>query len=275
MDEQQPASGRVNAVVLINDKPQLELTATQLTVRIAAADSKRFLCVSLRPYTAVEMKEALKGLKARILDSGTSLLQEEGDPAALRRLCDKTFIGLAHVKMADGAEPTPEQQRAWLDRNPGMKNRIANDAFAQIVIVSGKGQKPSAADDDVFELHLEDHAGSTVRYVIGALAKDDGEAALIDVTHHFEPDTENDYHAYERASRREIDKASGSAAIEVDYDALGNLYDRTITSVDGMVVNGEPATQYNKAKWIPLVPFWQKVISLSTRFDAVLKKNIG
>lgn len=274
MDGQQPVPLTiVNAVMIIDEKPHLELTGNQITVRIGATDSKRFLCVHLRPYTPAEMKAALKALKVRVLDAGTSLLQEEANPAALRHLCDLTFTGLSHVRLPDGSEPTKEQQRAWLDRNPGMKHRIANDAFAQIVILADNA--PASGDDDLFELTIGGNAGASVHYVLHGLADMNGNAALVDVRHHFEPDTENDFQIYERASRREIDKSSGSTAIDVDYEALGSLYDRTITSVEGMVVNGEPATPYNKAKWIPLVPFWQKVISLSTRFDAVLKKNIG
>jgi hypothetical protein len=270
MSEQQPVV--LNAVTVINDIPHFELNATEITVRIGANDSDRFLCVHLRPYTTPEMKETLKALKVRVRDMGPSLLQEDGDPSALRRLTDTTFLRLSHVRMPDGSAPSPEVQKAWLDQNPGLKGRIANDAFAQVIQL---GRAAGKEKDDVFELLLNDNAHIEARYLIHSLADAEGKPADILVAHHFVPDTEDDLQAYERASRREIDKASGAIAIAMDYDALEPLYDRTIVSVDGLVVDGEPATAYNKAAWIPKVPYWQKLTALNIRFEEVLKKNVA
>jgi len=269
MDEQQPVTR--NAITYIEDQPHYELLAEDITVRISASDASRFLCVHLRPYTPAEMKDTLKQLKGRIRDAGPSLIQEDADPTSLRRLCDLTFQRLSHVRLPDGSEPTREQQQQWLQQNPRLKARVVEEAFATVLVLR---DGDTASADDVFELVLGD-SGARVKYLYVLFSPDKGKLEPITITHHFEPETENDYQTYDRASRRETDKRTGFTTVDVDYEALEKLYNRTVIKIDGMVLDGLAATAANRDKWLARVPFWQKLIALNTRFDDISKKNIG
>jgi len=254
------------------DTPVFELNAPEILVRVNADNNGRFLQVHLRPYTAMEMKTTLKGLKARFRDSGALLIQEDADPAALRKLCDATFLGMDHVRKLDGSAPSIEEQREWLDRNPRIKARVANEAFATVLSERPQGI-PVVDGDDVFELAFDEEA--KIQYAYALWDGEGNEVVLIDITHHFQPDTEADFHDFDRATRRETDKRSGFMTIDIDYEALEKLYNRTVIRVEGMVLDGAALEPANKKLWRDRVPFWHKLFSLNQRFDEVAKKNIA
>src|SRR5581483_10721934 len=122
----------IHPVVTIDDKPCYELNSTEVVFRISTAKTNAPIYFHMRPYAATEMKTALAGLKARIKDAGAKILSEEADPAPLHRLFDATFIRMSNIAGTDGAEPSIEEQRAWLDRNPRLKSRVITEGFCTV-----------------------------------------------------------------------------------------------------------------------------------------------
>jgi hypothetical protein len=271
MDVEQPSVLPVAALSIIDDTPHYELLAEELLVRINAEGDERFLLVRLRPYTTAEMKTCLGELKARVRDAGTMLIQEDANPAALHRIFDLTFLGLDHARLADGTTPSIEAQRAWLNRRPRVKARIANEAFATAVMMNAAERE---AADTMFELAFDD-CGRKIPYMFALYDPALGAPTGIEICHHFELETEADYQTFDRAVRRETEKRTGFTSIDIDYDALEKLYDRTILSIDGMTLGGAVTSAATKERWVARVPFWHKIIALNARFEDITKKNIA
>lgn len=276
-----------SAVTILNSKPHLELLAPEVAFRIDTASGKPIF-FHMRPYSFDEIKAGLRALKGKIKDTGTTLISQDGDPAALLPLFDVTFLRMSNVILnpGDSGPPSIEDQRAWLDRNPRLKARVVNEGFCTVflinaesgediampgVSVNGKPVDAPVVLDELLPIDTEN--GAVVEYVYRLHAPATNSDELVRVRHQFEPETAQDYNIYDRASRREIEKGSGFQSVDVDHDRLNKLYDRTIRGVDGFLVGGLPCTAANKAVWTAQVPYYHKLIALDARFADVTKKN--
>jgi hypothetical protein len=295
MDEQQPgreAQARqgaavINAVVVKDGQPQLELTASELVFRIETANPSAPIYFHQKPYSFADIKAALKGLKGKIKDAGATIISEEGDSSALLALFDATFLRMSNVVLSatDAEPPSVEQQKAWLDRNPRLKARVINEGFCMVfflakpssedltpgVTVDGKPADQPVILEDL--LSLDNQVGAKVEFLYRLHSLESGKTEVISLAHQFDVETSRDYNQYDRASRREIEKTSGYTSLDVDHDSLNKLYDRTILSLEGCLVNGESCTEANKKTWAPLVPYYFKKLALDARFEDVTKKN--
>lgn len=268
-------------VVHLNEVPYFELAATELVFRIDTANPQRPIYFHMAPYTAGQIKAALKGLKAKIKDAGATVLSEDADPAPLYALFDQLFRRMSNVVLnADGAEATLAQQQAWLDRNPRLKARVINEGFCLVFVKKAGMPQPGievngrAIDQPVvLEDLLKLDEGAKVDFLCVAEDRAANAPVAIAVSHQFEIESSRDFSVYDRASQRQIEKSSGFTTMDVDYDALERLYDRTIRSVSGYAIDGEACTEANKKIWLPRLPFYHKKLALDARFEDITKKN--
>lgn len=275
-----------SALVFIDEVPHYELTGNELIFRDEQNDPKKPIYFHMRPYAARDLKDAVGKLRQVTRVAGKDrLVIEKADLSVFRPIFDKNFIRMSNVAVKGGGEPTIEQQKAWLARNPGLCQRVVNDAYTSVVLIAGNSDEIGEEQPDVralaegesaeglFEIGLDDGESKAVnRFRLYSLER--GQNVEIRFEHHFRKESESDRLAYDRATNREINRKQGTTSIAVNYDVIESLYNRLIQRVDGFVVNGQPCTESNRDAWVNVVPFWIKKVSIEQLFDESALKNV-
>jgi hypothetical protein len=262
-----------SAIKFIDEVPHYELAATELMFRDVQHDPTKPIYFHMKPYASRDMRQALSLVKAKSRAVGSKQILEDPDLLNMRPVFQKNFIRISNVKLKDGSEPTPKQQAEWCDRNMVMQVRIVSDHYTGVLLGDGSVQVEESADTSSFVIDIEATDAEVVnRYRLFSIERN--ENCEIRLTHHFKKESQADFALYRRATqRKEIDRRNAETVRETDYMMLESLYDRLVTCVEGVVVDGAACTEENKSEWVSLVPFWIKKVAVDQLFDETTLKN--
>ena len=250
------------AVLWNGNKPSWNLTATTAYPVVLPQKGKDLnVYVYLTPYEPGELKailqKAVSGYKREKRD--IEIVREDRD--AYTPLLDKHFVKLGN------ATGTPDDQRAFLDKNPELKAPIAEYTFGGLTMDPSREQ----ADDDLFDISVELSGQVNVYQDLYDEAND--KIVRMDMVHSHAHPTESQFREYRSARRSKFLRKAALWTIAEQHNTLEKLYDAVIRSISGAAANGKPCDAATKADWIGSIPLWHKLWIVDQIFGDLVEKN--
>ncbi len=258
-------------VVKINETYCWELAAQTTAFPMMINLGKQFfkLYIYLAPYDAELLISILNAVPGSYKRNTADVEIYSGDDAKFQQLTDACFVRF------DGADnDDPKAHKAFLDRNPRQKVRIARDLLGGIEIDTWLDDVPVGENErmELLPLALEcnDNRVSTAQEVYDPVRKAE---VKIKMQHLLRAETEADWRQFVRSGNESFNRATKQWKSAVNWWKRLELYDGMIQSIEGMVIRGQSCTQFNKAEWLKLIPAWHKLLVISNVFDEARVKN--
>jgi len=252
----------MSAIVFKDKVPHWNVTeVTAYPLEINQNGKSTRVNVFLAPYTPAALKEVLQkntaGYKREKRD--VEIVQE--DKSIYASLCDDYFVKIGN------ATGTPEQQKAWLDKRPEIKPSIVECSFGGLRIDRQEDSDESPVLDigadlsgavKVYQELFDEAANKTVK---------------VNMAHNYAHPTEAQYRDYRSSRRNRFIRKTSVWTITESHGTLDKLYDAVVTSVDGVLVHGNPCDQQSKSSWVQHIPLWHKLWIVDQIFGEIVEKN--
>jgi hypothetical protein len=208
-------------------------------------------------YRATELRTFLDDLTFRYRDSDSGDRDIEfGDETAAKDFVRKHFRSISGV---DG-NPTREQCVAWLDENPNVLSLIWSQGYSRII--------PDDSDEMGGKLVIGSFQSQSVKHRRILYSPQTQSVHPIQIKHVLKRETEADRITHRKAMRQ-TEKGKVSF-FRFNWDVISGLYDRLIQGVEGVVVDGKPASVEDI---IRLMPLPDKVAVIGKIFARTAVKN--
>ena len=216
--------------------------------------------VYLTPYKSSELKEVLNRAVAGYRREKRDVEIEREDRKIYSPLCDAHFVKL------DNATGTPEQQRKWIDSQPELKPSLVELTFGGL-------RRDAPEDSDKGFLDITENMAGFVDVYQDLYDSEKCGVYRITMRHNYEHPSEMQYRAFRNARRNKYIQKRTLWTVVENHGALENLYDATIKSVSGMLVDNKECTESTKSEWIGSVPLWHKLWVVEFIFAELIEKN--
>lgn len=260
----------MNAVNYQDDRPLLELAAEEWIFPVLTANEQFKLLFHMRPYRAYEVKKFYDVMSLRRRSrGGQERVLEIPDQSEAKQFFDEHFLKLGGVELENGEEPSPEQQREWINSHADIKVSVFRQGYDGIrnLELNGNGHVPRRL---TLLLDSADQKVSCRWRIHSPERKTDEELILL---HHLGRLTQADRSLYTKAMRFVENTRTNEQYLEGNWDIVEQLYDSKIKRLEGAVVDGRPCTEENREGWKPLVPFCLKNFVMSAAMEEVDLKN--
>lgn len=254
----------MEAVVLKDDKPALELAADEFVFSIMTPDDRHVVRFHVKPYRSYAVKSFYDDLMPRrkTLSRGERIV-EIPDSAKVRQFIDAHFVRMEGVASADGSEPDVSIQRSWLNQNEAFMIRVFRqgyDAITRPDFAETNGHRP-------LQLFGPDQSDVEAQWTLYS----EGIDHRVIVTHTMNRLTKLDHDKYQKAVR--LIENNRESYVQANWDVVEQLYDQKVQRLSGALLSGKLCDESNLKEWIPLVPFCMKVFVMGQVSQELETKN--
>lgn len=258
-----------HAIVYVDDRPCLDLTAKEFIHPVLTMDERWKIYVHLSAYEPYEIKRFYSDISfMRKQRTASESLLEPRSVEGVYDFVDKHFLGLTGVELEDGSAPTREKALEWLNENPLMKTRIFRECI-----------------DRVGPRQVQDDDGGRPILVVGRVShRVPTEAILyhpvrckeetIKMVHTLERLTETDRYNYDKAISIIENARRRELYTDTNWDVIEIMYNRKVKSLEGACLDRTPCTESNKEMWMKLVPFTVKIYVMAQAVGGIELKNV-
>ena len=263
-----------------------ELTAEELiyprTIQVGSKSTPLF--VHMKPYRADDLKKMLDEV-----NTGVKVQDDENKELISNKIKVypkffwQHFLRLSgHGKQAEPGDIDIEKQKQWIRDNPRLDipYEVVEEGFGGIAL------KRVGDDDDesTNSNHLVDEESAnllemdlnvtTCVELTQKICLPEFGLVEIQMDHNFHRETASEYQRFKHNTNKQVLHNKRQAVFYVtNHGVIENLYNSLIESVEGMTLKGEPCVTANKDKWVELVPYWHKQLSLMKFFSGIQSKN--
>lgn len=256
-----PSAQSNSAIIWQDNKPVwnvTEITAYPLEIQGKNNTSTKVF-VYMSPYEPEELKEILRKVVSGYRREKKDLELEREDRSIYTPLCDAHF-----VKM-DNATGTPQQQKAWLDRNAQWKPNFVELTFGGL-------RKDNIAEETESAFDVLSDTVNEVTVYQDIYDPATGKTVRVDMTHSYRTPTEAQYREYRNAHRNKLIQKRALWTVQENHNMLERLYDAVIQSISGVAVNGNPC-KGDTSQWLSKIPLWHKLWVVDNIFTELIEKN--
>lgn len=255
----------MDAVVLKDDKPVLELSAEEFIFPIKVNERHKPLLFHMKRYRSYSVKSFYDALipVRRTLSRGEVLVEMQEYQDKIRQFIESHFVRLEGAAVGD-AEPTIENQRLWLGslRDDGLLRIFTQgyDSISPPDFAETNGHRPLqlfGPEEHEVDAQWMLHQGGIDHLVI--------------VKHTMSRLTKIDHDKYKKAFRR-IEK-NRETYTQANWDVIEQFYDHKAKSLENALIDGKPCNESNSKEWIPLVPFCMKIFVMGQIAQELETKN--
>lgn len=253
----------MNAVVLKDEKPVLELTAEEFVFPIRTPDDRHVVRFHMKPYRSYAVKAFYDDLMPRrkSLSRGERVI-EVPDQSRIKSFVDAHFLRMEGV-VVNGEEPGVDIQRRWLNDNEAFMVRVFRqgyDAISTPDFAETNGHRP-------LQLFGPDYHEVDAQWTLHS----EGIDHRVIVTHKTARLSKIDHDKYQKAVR--LIENNRESYVQANWDIVEQLYDQKVKSLEGALIEGKPCDEANSKEWIPLVPFCMKVFVMGQVSQELETKN--
>jgi hypothetical protein len=265
----------MSAVVYEDDKPILELSASEWIFPIHPPKNERFtILFKMKPYRSYSVKkfydEMMYAVRSRI---GPELVFTAQEYISAKKFVDQQLICMINLVYEDGSELTLEQQKKWLDQQEDLKIAVFNQGFDGVTLapsINGNGDFTSI---DKTKLVVFEIAGHKICIQWKLYSEERKEEAQVILTHYLNRITQQERHRYNQSFHLKENTRRNEQYVETNWDVVEQLYDFKVKKLEGALIEGEACTEENKVAWVPQVPFCMKAFVISQALQEIELKN--
>lgn len=253
------------AISYIDGRACLELQADEFIFPIRTRDDRWKLLFHMKPYQPYEVKrfydEMIPRRKRR---TAAQMTVETPDYTEANRFVLDHFVRMEGATLADGSEPSIEQQRQWLEDNPDFLTRVFREGY-DAVGSRDEIEEPTAGKA-ILVFGRQDYRIRTEFKLYSPERQTDETVPVVHVMARF---SQSDRHQYDRAIRVIEHGRRGELYTEANWDVVESIYDQRVKSLEGAIFGGESCVESNKTEWKKAVPFCAKVYVTAQAFSEV------
>jgi hypothetical protein len=259
-----------NAVVYINDKAHLELSADQYIYPIKTPDDAFKLYVAMKRYASFEIKKffdrVLPKSKQR---SATEISVETQDQSEIREFVMNNFLYFIGVVLEDGTEPSIILQRQWMEENPLFVERVFNFG----INVTGRKTKDEEQFKKAVLVFGQKEKKIEVRYSLYSIERKIEEDIIFYLV--LDKLSQSDKHQYDKATAVIRNNRRLETFFQGNWDVIEQLCNHRLKRIEGpVVVRGKACTEENREEWISLIPFITKISVMGEAIQDIELKNV-
>ena len=265
----------LTAVKLSEDgtKPLLELAAEEFIFQLPVeqGDTEFPVRFHMRSYPPAHMKQLIGFLSPTVEARGKLLVTRPSNTDEYVDFFDRHFIKLSgKIANEAGAEPTLDEQKAWLAAALPLKLRAVVDGYWGVKTPEEMNGSHPKSDRLVMVIPT----GKKILTHVPLFCEKSGIEETIELIHHLRQENRSEYAQYMKAtaaSERHVRKQEQK--IVQDHDTIERLYNELVQKIDGAVLLGKPCVAENKDKWVDHIPYWYKTFVLTEAFREVARRN--
>ena len=194
-----------------------------------------------------------------------SVIQKTGTDAVCKFVLDH-FLYLIGVEDEKGNVPKIEQQIQWLKDNEQFTERIFRNGIDSIASISQE-------DIDKKMVLLFDKKDHRTPLELHLYSLEKQSCVTVRMTAVFSRMMQPDKHKYEKAVAVIENSRQGTTFFEANWDAIEQLCNIKLNSLEGAFMDGKPCVEANKEAWIKKMPFIYKIYAIGKAMQDIDIKN--
>jgi hypothetical protein len=238
------------------DEPYWELTGKEMCWPLTVEESGKMfeMVLQMQNYLARDSKQGQELVTGQGRDSRNT--------APILQFFDSLFIQILKVKEKDATV-----HRKFFDDRPYLKLRWYREVLTDFVL------EHDVPDEDVDILSLSEAPTRTYTLKQELYCPERDQVSILACGHSMNKESQTEYLKFDRATGGRMNIRSREFTAVTDWDAIERLYDEMMAVVTGFRFKGEPCTDSNRKKWLPLIPVDQKFLAIDETFSKARSKN--
>jgi hypothetical protein len=268
-EKKAPTQAPQNVLNWDGDESYWELTGKEQCWPLTVEESGRMfeMVLQMSTYLARDSKRVRRESVVPSKLQGQELITGGGrdarNTAPILKFFDQLFISILKVKEKD-----PDAHRKFFDERPYLKLRWYRELLTEFTVEHELSQ-----DEDVDILSLAQAPTRTYILKQEFYCPERDQVSILTCKHSMKKESQTDYLKFDRATGGRMNIRSREFTAVTDWDAIERLYDEMMAEVIGFRFKGEPCTDANRKKWLPLIPVDQKILAIDETFSKARSKN--
>ncbi len=165
-----------------------------------------------------------------------------------------------------GGNPSIEDQRRYVERNPDLQSRIYNEGYGAIL--------NDCDDAEPEELVIDFDTSNEVRVRRVLYCPETEQTVTVRYIHQFGQISHSNRRIFQKAIKTH--QEGRESRVIINWDVLRvQLYQPLIQSIEGFLVNSKPCTVKNRSDWLEKVPVSDQIGAVLQLFGRNSEKNVA